>query len=438
VFSGNFTLTGSSGSATATATIGLSVTLNIPPGFTLSLASPALTVGLALSASTTVSVAAVGGFSGSVTLAASGLPCGVTAVFTPSTVPAGGTATLTLNSNYGIVITTNVMITGASGSLSAKTPLSLTANAEYVGFQLFASSDFVDLQPGKTATTTISMQPWLGFTGTATLQAVLLPPGVTAAFSPTAIGPGTTSILTLTAAAGAPAPTGYMQIQGLVGNQEIGVLRVTLNNDVPGFSLQSPVIPVSTLTQIIDTTLVIDFSGGFSGPVQLSFSGLPPGVIGSFQEVPADTTNVHTVQFELAAGVTAVTSPSTPVTITGTSGNLTASTTFNIAVAPTTGFSVNPPVQGWMASDFLTTPVGGTATAKLLGIDNGKGFTVSLTGAPSTATTTLVAAPPSEYVVNIATTSQTAPGCYVITYVGNAPGQPPYTVGWPLYLTVTQ
>jgi hypothetical protein len=26
----------------------------------------------------------------------------------------------------------------------------------------------------------------------------------------------------------------------------------------------------------------------------------------------------------------------------------------------------------------------------------------------------------------------------VIDYVGTAPGQPPYTEGWPLYLTVTQ
>jgi hypothetical protein len=229
-----------------------------------------------------------------------------------------------------------------------------------------------------------------------------------------------------------------VEIAGLVGQWQIGVLRVTLNNDVPGFSLESPYIPVSTLTEIIDTTLVIGYSGGFSGPVQLSFSGLPPGVIGSFQEVPEDTTNVHTVQFELATGVTAVASPSTPVTIIGTSGNLTASTTFNIAVAPTTGFSVNPPVQGWSESYYLSTPVGGTATAKLLGIDNGKGFTVSLKGAPSTATTTLVAAPPSEYVLNVATTSETAAGCYAITYVGNVSGQPPYTGLFPLYLTVTQ
>jgi hypothetical protein len=49
-----------------------------------------------------------------------------------------------------------------------------------------------------------------------------------------------------------------------------------------------------------------------------------------------------------------------------------------------------------------------------------------------------VAALPSEYVVNVATTSATAAGCYAITYVGNASGQPPYTGLFPLYFTVTQ
>jgi uncharacterized membrane protein len=436
--SGNLTLTGSSGSLTATAPISLSVTVYVPPSFTLQLASPSFTVGFNVPASTTLSVVPAGGFAGKVTLAATGLPCGVAAVFTPPTVQAGSTARLTLTSYYGSVITTNIVITGTSGSLSATTSLHLTANTEYVGFQLFASPVFVDLKPGGTATTTISMQPWLGFTGTGTLSAPILPPGVTATFNPSTIGPGITSTLTLTASAFAPAPTGFVQVQGAIGHATMGLLRITVNNDVPGFSLEPPYMPVSTLTEIIDTSVVVDFSGGFSDPIQFSFSGLPPGVIGSFLQFPDNMSNVRDVQFELAAGVTAVPTPSTPITITGTSGNLTASTTFNLAVAPTNNFSINPPVQLWSSSDYFTTPVGGTATARLLGIDNGLGFTVSVTGAPPTATTTLVAAPPSEYVLNVATTNQTAPGCYVINYVGNAPGQPPYTKGWPLYLTVTE
>jgi hypothetical protein len=380
------------------------------------------------------------GFTGSVTLGATGLPCGVYAAFTPPTVTTGGTATLKLTSNFGAVVTTNIVITGTSGRLSASTSLSLTANTDFVGFRLYAQPYFVDLKPGGTATTTITMQPVLGYTGKATLFApdTVLPPGVTATFSPTLIGPGDKATLTLTAAASSPAPTGYMQIQGSAGNMEIALLRITLNNDAPGFSLEPPYLPVSTLTGFIDTTLVIDYSGGFNGNIQLAFSGLPPGVVGSFQEVPADETNVHSVQFELAAGVTAVASPSTPVTITATSGNLTASTTFNIAVAPTNSFWVDPPVEGWSESDYFSTPVGGTATATILGIGKGPGFTITVAGAPPDATTTIVPSPPSEYIVNIATTNQTVPGCYVITYIGNAPGQPPYTRGWPLILTVTQ
>lgn len=95
-------------------------------------------------------------------------------------------------------------------------------------------------------------------------------------------------------------------------------------------------------------------------------------------------------------------------------------------------------MEGWSESDYFSTPVGGTATATILGIGHGAGFTVSVTGAPPDATTTIVPSAPSEYILNIATTSQTVPGCYVINYVGNAPGQPPYTRGWPLTLTVTQ
>ena len=40
--------------------------------------------------------------------------------------------------------------------------------------------------------------------------------------------------------------------------------------------------------------------------------------------------------------------------------------------------------------------------------------------------------------MNIAITAQTAPGCYTLQYVANAPGQKPYVSAWPLYLTVTQ
>lgn len=302
------TITGISGNLSATTTISLTIAA---PGFYLQAGATSLSVGDGLSVSTTVKVIPAYGFTGTVTLAATGLPCGIYAVFTPPSIPAGGTASLKLSSNFGAVVTTNIVITGTSGAMRATATLSLSADTDFVGFRLYANPYFVDLAPGGTATTTITMQPVHGYTGAATLvaPAISLPPGVTASISPSIIAPGSKAVMTLTASASAPLPSGFISVQGSAGNMEEALLRITLNNDVPGFTLEPPYLSSSVLTGIIDSTVIIDYSGGFSSPVQLSFSGLPPGVVGSFQEVPYDVTNTHWVEFELAAGVTAVASP---------------------------------------------------------------------------------------------------------------------------------
>ena len=64
--------------------------------------------------------------------------------------------------------------------------------------------------------------------------------------------------------------------------------------------------------------------------------------------------------------------------------------------------------------------------------------TVSVTGAPPTATTNIVAAPPTGDVVSFATTNQTAPGCYTLNYSGTPTGQQAVPGAFPLYLTVTK
>ena len=67
----------------------------------------------------------VNGFSGSVTLSASGLPSGVTAGFNPN--PTTSTSTLTLTVSAGAATgTSTVTITGVSGSLTHQTTVSLT------------------------------------------------------------------------------------------------------------------------------------------------------------------------------------------------------------------------------------------------------------------------------------------------------------------------
>ena len=97
------------------------------PGFTLvpSTSTVALTPGG--SATDTITVADVGGFSGNVTLAIAGLPAGVTAAF--ATNPTTGSSLLTLTgSNAATAGTSNLTITGTSGALTSNTHLALTVN----------------------------------------------------------------------------------------------------------------------------------------------------------------------------------------------------------------------------------------------------------------------------------------------------------------------
>jgi Abnormal spindle-like microcephaly-assoc'd, ASPM-SPD-2-Hydin len=95
------------------------------PDFSLSANPNSVTVAQGSSATSTITVTPLNGFSGSVTLSATGLPSGVTAAFSPN--PTSTTSTLTLtaaaNATPGAV---TVTISGTSGSLTHTTPLNLT------------------------------------------------------------------------------------------------------------------------------------------------------------------------------------------------------------------------------------------------------------------------------------------------------------------------
>jgi len=80
------------------------------------------------SATTTVTVTPSGGFTGSVSLAASGLPTGVTASFSPTSTTSTSTLTLTASST-ATAGTSTVTITGTSGSLTHTSTISLTVTA---------------------------------------------------------------------------------------------------------------------------------------------------------------------------------------------------------------------------------------------------------------------------------------------------------------------
>ena len=175
-----------------------------------------MTVTQGSTGTSTITVSPQNGFTGGVTLSASGLPIGVTAAFSPN--PTTTTSTLTLTANPTATTgTVTVTLTGTSGTLPPKTTtLSLTVNAQAApDYTLSASPSSVTVTQGSTGTSTITVSPQNGFTGGVTLSASGLPIGVTAAFSPNPTT--TTSTLTLTANPTATTGTVTVTITGVSG-----------------------------------------------------------------------------------------------------------------------------------------------------------------------------------------------------------------------------
>jgi subtilase family serine protease len=102
------------------------------PGFSLTAAPSSLSIAQGGNGTSKITITPSGGFSGNVTLSASGLPTGVTAGFSPN--PATSTSTLTLTASASAATgTTSVTISGVSGSLTETTTLSLTVTASGTG-----------------------------------------------------------------------------------------------------------------------------------------------------------------------------------------------------------------------------------------------------------------------------------------------------------------
>jgi len=167
------------------------------PDFSLSASPGSVTIAQGgPSGATTITVTPINGFSGSVSLSASGVPSGVTATF--GTNPANNTSALTFTASSGATIgTVTITITGMSGGLTHTTTVSLTVNSSggTPSFTLSASALSLTIHRGSSGTDTISIADAGGFSGSVTLSAAGLPQGASASFSPNPAA--TSSTLTL-------------------------------------------------------------------------------------------------------------------------------------------------------------------------------------------------------------------------------------------------
>ncbi len=310
------------------------------PSFTLSASPSSVTVTQGSSGTSTVTVTDVGGFSGSVTLAASGLPSGVTATF--GTNPTTSTSTVTLTaSSTATTGTATVTITGTSGSLTATTSISLTVNAPASpNFSLSASPASLTVAEGSSGTSTITITSTGGFDSATTLSASGLPSGVTASFSTNPVTPpangSTTSVLTLTASSTATAGTATVTITGVSGSiTQTTTIALTVTSGAKNFTLSlSPSSFTIDEGGSVSTTLTITSVNSFSGSVDLSVNEFPTDVsaTASANPVKVSAGGTSTVTITWSATRRAPTGTTT-IELIGTSGSIENEIPVTITVA---------------------------------------------------------------------------------------------------------
>ena len=312
------------------------------PSFTLSASPSSVTITQGGSGTSTITVTDLGGFSGSVSLAASGLPGGVTATF--GTNPTTSTSTLTLTAGSTATTgTATVTITGTSGSLTATTTVSLTVNsAAAANFGVSASPTSVTVTQGSSGTSTITITSTGGFNSATTLSASGLPSGVTASFSANPVTPpangSATSVLTLTASSTAAVGTATVTITGTSGSTTHSTtISLTLNSSSGTKNFTMSLSPASfTIVEggRTSTTLTISSVNGFSGSVELSVSGFPSGVsaTASSNPVPVPANGSASATITWSASRRAPTGTTT-IELIGTSGSISNEIPVTITVA---------------------------------------------------------------------------------------------------------
>lgn len=259
----------------------------VPGTLTLALSNPAAALSSGGSTTIPVSITRGGSFSGSVTLAASGLPSGVSATFAPATLdPATTTSTLTLSAVASAapgVATVTVTATGGGVSTQSAS-VQLTVTQPSIALQVTPAA--LNISAGQTGQATISIGRSTGFIGAVSLSLDAPPAGITASFnaSPTT---GNSSVATLSVAS-TVAPGVYpLTVKGTaVGAQDRTVtLSLTVVASLPiGFTgVVDPVEFELPAGRGWNTSgiVTIQRAAGFTGVVNVSVQGLSlPALVG--------------------------------------------------------------------------------------------------------------------------------------------------------------
>jgi hypothetical protein len=301
----NVTITGTSGSLSHNASVSLTVATAVE--FSISVTSP-VTVAAGSSVATTVSITPANGFNAAVSLACSaGLPAGAACSFSPASMGSGNSTLNITTTSTTPVGTYPITVTGTSGSLTNPATVTLTVTAGGGSFSLSTPTPAsATVTAGGSATFTTTVSPTGGFGGTVTLSCVIAtsasPAPACSSANVTVNGAAVQTTLTVTTTAPhtSRAPSSrifYALLLPLGGMTLLGA---------SGVSRRRKVLSLLLMFLAASGLLFLTACGGGT-----SSSGAPGGG-GTTGGTPAGTYTV---------------------TVTGTSGSLTAQTTmFTITV----------------------------------------------------------------------------------------------------------
>jgi len=280
----------------------------------------------------TATVTPTGGFTGSVDLTVSGLPAGATGTFSPTPLTSGNSTLTVTTSSTTPTGSFPLTITGTSGTTTHTASVTLVVTAPVApDFGVTATPASQTVTAGGSTSYTATVSATGGFTGVVGLTASGLPVGASASFSPTSVTGSGSSTMSVTTATSTPAGTYTVTITGTSGSlvHSAAVTLVVNAAPTPDYSLSaSPASLTVTQGASGSSTITVTPSGGFTGSVTLSASGLPTGVTAAFGTNPTTATSVLT----FTASATATVGTAT-VMVTGTSGALTHTTTINLTVS---------------------------------------------------------------------------------------------------------
>ncbi len=264
------------------------------PDFSLTTSPSSQSVQAGGSTTYATSITTMNGFSGTVNLSTSGLPNGVTASFSPSSIVASGTSELAITSTASLAAGSYPFtVTASSGSLTHTAGLTLVVNAA-ADFALTVTPSTQSTPPGSTVNYTATIAAQNGYAGATGLTVSGLPVGTSASFTPQSVTGSANAQLTINTSSTTPAGSYPLTITGTSGTL-IHTAKVTLTVSSSG----APSILA------IDTVSSADQSSANTQSSTAQFSTTAPNeLLLAFISSDSASTSGNTVTSVSGAGLT--------------------------------------------------------------------------------------------------------------------------------------